>query len=127
MRRSNPDCCCGKTLDCFAPLAMTMWMRRAQLSDRHPEALASSARLEGRRPGCGSWAVHPSRLRAHCFAAHASRLQRQRLRRCAGMTGWELRRASYIPPPFIFPRLQIVSHPPRRFHFPGPIRPRINS
>ncbi|PSO32631.1 hypothetical protein C7G41_04785 [Bradyrhizobium sp. MOS002] len=23
MRRSNPDCRCGKTLDCFASLAMT--------------------------------------------------------------------------------------------------------
>ncbi|MVT51209.1 hypothetical protein GPL17_11985 [Bradyrhizobium yuanmingense] len=24
LRRSNPDCLYGKTLDCFAPLAMTM-------------------------------------------------------------------------------------------------------
>nr|AWM00205.1 hypothetical protein CIT40_09285 [Bradyrhizobium amphicarpaeae] len=23
LRRSNPDCLCGKILDCFAPLAMT--------------------------------------------------------------------------------------------------------
>jgi len=30
---------------------------------------------------------------------------------------------SAVARPFIFPRLQIVSRPPHRFHFPGPIRP----
>jgi len=30
---------------------MTVLVRRAQLSPRHPEVLASSASLEGRRPG----------------------------------------------------------------------------
>ncbi|TYO62318.1 hypothetical protein FXV83_33200 [Bradyrhizobium hipponense] len=27
LRRSNPDCLCGRTLDCFATLAMTMWVQ----------------------------------------------------------------------------------------------------
>src|ERR1700730_1807500 len=33
---------------------------------RHPEVAASLAALEGRRPGCSSGAVHPSRLAAQC-------------------------------------------------------------
>ncbi|MDA9431688.1 hypothetical protein XH88_07770 [Bradyrhizobium sp. CCBAU 51627] len=37
------------------------------------EVLASSASLEGRRPGCIEVA-HPSRLPARCFASRASHL-----------------------------------------------------
>ena len=37
------------------------------ISDRHPEAAASSAALEGRQPGCTSPAAHPSRLRMRCI------------------------------------------------------------
>jgi len=37
------------------------------VSDRHPEAAASSAALEGRQPGCTSPAAHPSRLRMRCI------------------------------------------------------------
>jgi len=34
----------------------------ATVRDRHPEAPSQSGGLEGRRPGCNSGAVHPSRL-----------------------------------------------------------------
>ncbi|TFV74208.1 hypothetical protein E4K64_19710 [Bradyrhizobium frederickii] len=54
LRRSNPDFFRGGILDCFAALAMTTWRWRAQVSHRHPEVLATSASLEGRRPGCSS-------------------------------------------------------------------------
>jgi hypothetical protein len=42
----------------------------ALLSSRHPEVAASSAALEGRRPGCIG-AVHPPRLCSRCFASQA--------------------------------------------------------
>jgi hypothetical protein len=38
---------------------------QAPIHNRHPEVLASSASLEGRRPGCIS-TVHPSRLSLRC-------------------------------------------------------------
>ncbi|QBP21358.1 hypothetical protein Bdiaspc4_13000 [Bradyrhizobium diazoefficiens] len=67
-QRSNPDRFRGGTLDCFAALAMTIWGQCALIEHRHPEVLASSASLEGRRPG-------PCRLPARCFASRHSRLR----------------------------------------------------
>jgi hypothetical protein len=52
------------------------------VSHRHPEVLASSASLEGRRPGRLS-AVHASRLPARCCASHGSRLRMTELGRVA--------------------------------------------
>src|SRR6266702_7513140 len=49
---SNPGCHRGGILDCFAALPMMLWKQRTPFHHRHPEALASSASLEGRRPGC---------------------------------------------------------------------------
>jgi len=46
--------------------------------------LASSASLEGRRPGCAGGAVHPSRLSAQRYAPRGSHLR---------MTGGQLSRA----------------------------------
>src|SRR6266702_8346829 len=60
---SNPGCHRGKIPDCFAALATTRWGQRAPIRHRHPEAAASSAALEGRRPRCIP-ALHPSRLAA---------------------------------------------------------------
>ncbi|QAU36814.1 hypothetical protein XH86_03190 [Bradyrhizobium guangdongense] len=57
-RRSNPDCLCGKTLDCSAPLAMT---RRHSFASHHSVLRKTCA------------AIRPSqRTGACCALAHAA-------------------------------------------------------
>jgi len=62
--RSNPDCLCGKTLDCFAPFAMTMRRQPAPHSALVPWAqrfFSGALQSRGRCRGgeCGCWVPDP--------------------------------------------------------------------
>ena len=57
--RSNPDCLRGKTLDCFAALAMTMWRLRA-LTGMTELAVPLATQLKEARlikPVPGAWSL----------------------------------------------------------------------
>ncbi|RXG86968.1 hypothetical protein EAS61_32415 [Bradyrhizobium zhanjiangense] len=76
LRRSNPDCLCGKTLDCFAALAMTMLRQlRDKLRSRAPDAAQrflavrcrAGAHATAKRAACGVPALR--RNAARCVAS----------------------------------------------------------
>ncbi|RTE89590.1 hypothetical protein D6B98_28700, partial [Bradyrhizobium sp. LVM 105] len=77
-----------------------------KLHHRHPEVLASSASLEGRRPGCIG-AVHPSRLPMRRAASHVSRLRMTELARVAFIV-----RRSKVARTSLTPFATPARHPP---------------
>ncbi|TFV42591.1 hypothetical protein E4K66_00910 [Bradyrhizobium frederickii] len=78
LRRSNPDCFCGKTLDCFAALAMTEIVGRA----RH--TLAVIARLD-RAIQYAEAALIESRSRGVLYAPLSRSMTAVAWKRCVQM------------------------------------------